>query len=362
MAPSPFKNLFNKKRLQMIAVDLGSRTTKAVLLERRGDVFALTRFALVDAPIYEKRISTELLTDHLRVVTKALKSDVKQVTLAIGLDDAVVRGVELPMIPVDEMRQVLKTNSKGYLQQDLPDHVFDCYIFLPKSQVGKPGEKPAEPNKAVTFPKLKVLVVGAKQQLIHDFEMAIKNAGLIADHIIPGMIGPVNAFEMAMPEVFANGVVALVDIGFKHSSLCVLDHGELALNRVVNIGGDQLTTGLAETMNISYAEAEGIKVGMAPEVQTALESYLQPLGRELRTSLDFFEHQRDSPVDDVFISGGTAQSDIILQVLQEDLIVDCKRWNPTASLQLALPGQQAVEIEHVGVQLTVAIGAALAAF
>jgi hypothetical protein len=29
---------------------------------------------------------------------------------------------------------------------------------------------------------------------------------------------------------------------------------------------------------------------------------------------------------------------------------------------MALPGQQAVEIEHVGPQLTVAIGAALAAF
>ena len=36
--------------------------------------------------------------------------------------------------------------------------------------------------------------------------------------------------------------------------------------RVVNIGGDKLTAGLAETMSISYAEAEGIKIGMAPEV------------------------------------------------------------------------------------------------
>ena len=205
-------------------------------------------------------------------------------------------------------------------------------------------------------------MAGAQQQLVDDFQTAVKNAGLVADHIVPGLIGPVNAFELALPDAFANDVVALVDIGFKHSSVCVLDRGELVLSRVVNIGGDKLTDGLAEAMNISYAEAEGIKVGMAPEVLTALESQVQPLGRELRASLDFFEHQQDRPVSHVYVSGGTARSEMILQILHEDLIVECKTWNPTTSLQLALPGQQAIEIEHVGPQLTVAIGAALAAF
>ena len=50
-----------------MAVDLGSRTTKAVLLERRGEVLALTRYALLDAPIYEKALPPDLL----KVVTDA---------------------------------------------------------------------------------------------------------------------------------------------------------------------------------------------------------------------------------------------------------------------------------------------------
>ena len=49
----PFINIAaRKRRTQMISVDLGSRTTKAVLLERRGEVLALTRYALLDAPIF----------------------------------------------------------------------------------------------------------------------------------------------------------------------------------------------------------------------------------------------------------------------------------------------------------------------
>ena len=342
----------------MMAVDLGSRTTKAVLLERRGEVLALSRYALLDAPIYEKKMSPEMLADHLRQVSEALGGATKSLTLTIGLDDVIVRQVELPQIPMEEMRLVLKNNTKGYLQQDLPNHAFDCYVFPPKAPA---GGKAADAPKPAGIPKLKVLVAAAKQQLVADLSAAAKNAGLALDCLAPGLISPVNAFELAMTKEFADEVVALVDIGFKHSSICVLDRGELALTRVVNIGGDKLTAGLAEVMNISYAEADGIKVGMAPEIQSTLETQVSPLGRELRASLDFFEHQQDRPVTQIFVSGGSARSEMILQMLHTEMLADCKTWNPTGFLQLALPGQQAVEVEHVGTQLAVAIGAALTA-
>ena len=344
-----------KRRSQMLAVDLGTRTTKAVLIERRGEIFALTRYVLLDAPIFDKKISTELLVGHLREIVQKLDAQPKWVTLALGLDDTMVKQIELPQIPLDDMRLVLKNNSKAYLQQDLNGFAFDCHIFPPKFSAQ------AEAGKAATIPKLKVLVGGARQELLNTFHSAILGAGMQASHIMPGLVCPLNAFELAMPEAYTKETLALVDIGFKHSSICIVDQGELVLTRVVNIGGDRLTTGLSESLNISYAEAEGIKVGMAPEVQAALESQVQPLGRELRASLDFFEHQHDRPIGHVYISGGSSQSELILQILHGEMLVDCKAWNPAQFLQLALPGQQAVEMEHVGPRLTVAIGAAVAA-
>ena len=354
--PLPFLNgASRKKRAQMIAVDLGSRTTKAVLFERRGEILAMTRYALLDAPIFEKKISPELLGDHLKSVAEALGNTTKFITVAVGLEDAMVRQIELPQIPIDEMRQILKVNHKNYLQQDLPNHVFDCYIIPPRA-LGSTD------RSAGGSPKFKVLAAATKQQLVTDFMQATQLAGLSPECMVPAMVGPINTFEQAMPEVFARDTVALVDIGFKHTFVCVLDRGELALTRVVNMGGDKLTAGLAESMGISYAEAEGIKVGMAPEVETALQMQVIPLGREIRASLDFFEHQNDRPVSQVYLSGASARSDMILQMLHGELLLECKTWNPTGFLQLALPGQQAVEVDHIGSQLTVAIGAALAAF
>jgi type IV pilus assembly protein PilM len=358
----PFLNgTSKKKRNQVIAIDLGARTTKAVLIERRGETLALLRYALADAPIYGKKFTTEALTGHLREVVTALGTPTKSVVLSIGTDEAIVRQVELPQIPADEMRQLLRLNAKNILQQDLPNHVYDCYIFPPRLQTDKAGAKTPEAAKQAVVPKLKVLVAAARQQLMADYETAIKGAGLLPEAIVPGLIGPLNAFELALPQIYENESVALVDVGFKHSAIYLLDRGELVLTRGVGIGGDKLTAGLAEAMNISYAEAEGIKIGLAPEAQTALESQVAPLGRELRASLDFFEHQQDRPVSQVFVCGAAARSEMFLDMMRAEMIVECKTWNPTTFLQMALPGQQAVEIEHIGPQLSVAIGAAVAA-
>lgn len=351
----PFFDSGSRKRPdQILAVDLGSRTTKAVHVQRRGESLALCRYALLDAPIFEKTLSADLLCEHLRVVSQTLDAKTKLLALALGVNDAVVRHVEMPRMSAEDLRLVLKHNSKNYLQYDLPNHVFDCHVAIPPE-----GAKPAKPAKPPAGQKQKTLVVAAKKQLVDDYSEGARNAGLTAEFIVPGLIGPVNAFELAMPEMFAKGVVALVDIGFRCSSICILQEGELILSRVVGTGGDRLTTALSESMNISYAEAEGIKIGMAAEVQVALDSILTPLGRELRAAIDFFEHQQDRPVAQAFITGGSSRSDSVLQTLQTELMIECKTWNPTTGLQMALRPEQAAEIEQVAPQLAVALGAAL---
>lgn len=342
-----------KKRDQILAIDLGTRKTKAVTMQRRGDIYVLSRFALLDAPVFEKTLTPELLSEHLKAVSQALESKSRLVSLTTSVSDALVRHIEIPRMPLDDMRLILKHNSRNYLQQDLLNHVFDCHL-LPESAADT-----AKTSSAVA--KQKVLVAGSKSQFVDEMVEGVRNAGLVADHILPGIIGPVNAFEMAQPEAFSNEVIALIDVGFKSSTICILQHGELVLSRVVNIGGDRFTAAVSESMDISYAEAEGIKVGMASEVQSALESVVVPLGRELRASIDFFEHQSDRAVTCCYLTGGSTGSEFIVQGLQQELMVEAKTWNPTSFLKLELPPQQTGEIEQIASQLAVAIGAGIAA-
>lgn len=356
MALSALVSGSKRKRDQILAVDLGSRTTKAVHLQRRGDQLVLTRYLLLDAPIFEKTLSPEMLSEHLRAVSKAMEAKSRQVALTTGVTDTVVRHAEMPRIPLDDMRMMLKHGARNYLQQDLPNHVFDCHFL------GAPGGAAPETGKANGATKQKVLVVAGRQQLVDDYQEGAKGAGLSAEFIVPGLVSPANAFELAEPEAHANSVVALVDIGFRHSSICILQQGELALSRVVNFGGDRLTQAVADAMNVSYSEAEGIKLGMPQEVQAALDSVLMPLGRELRASIDFFEHQHDRPVTVAYLSGGSTRSDYMVQALQSELMIEARTWNPARSLTLELPPEQVAEIEQVAPQLAVALGAGIAAF
>lgn len=360
MALPFFNRSSTKKRESIISVDLGGRTTKAVHILHKGESYSLNSYVVVDAPIYEKKLSVDMLAEHLKAVVQALDCRTRLVTLCVDTGDSLVRHTDLPQMPIDDMRQVLKMNSKKYLQQDLPDYVFDCSIISGAQGNANAGGAP-DRGKSMSNSQLRVLVGGAKRQLVETMAAAAKSAGLTAVSIVPALIGSVNAFELAKPDIFAKEQVALIDMGFRNTSICILRAGELMLSRVVNLGGDRLTSGLVEALSTSYTEAEGIKVGMASEVQAHLEPLVSTLARELRASIDFFEHQQDKTVGQIFVSGGTARSEMIMQLLQAELMAECRTWDPTTFLQPALRPQQTAELEAVAGQLTVAIGAAVAA-
>ena len=343
------------KRHSVVSVDLGQRITKAVYVQRKNEGFELLQYALQDSPVSEKALSAEVIGDHLKSVLASIGYKGKRISLVLGAGDALLRNAELPAVPVADMRLMLKYNSKNYLQQDLPDYIFDCHA------VGLAATSPPAEGGQKGSQKMKVWVGGAKKQTLAQFQHAARHAGLVLDMLIPGLVCQANAFEFAMPESFAKEVVALVDVGFKSSNISILSGGELCLSRVVpSMGADRLTAGLAEAMGVSYAEAEGIKVGLPEEVQGPMQGLIMPLGRELRASIDFFEHQQDKPVTQVYVSGGSARSAFVVETLQSELMVPAKSWNPMAFMNLAVPPQKLAEAEQVAAQLTMAVGGAMA--
>jgi type IV pilus assembly protein PilM len=341
-----------RRQEQIVVIDLGGKTTKAVHMQRRSDGLHLLNYTIQDAPIFEKTPSPDLLAEHFRSVHSALGARTKHIAISIGVNDSVVRQIELPPMPVDNMRAVVKLNSKNYLQRDLSDHSFDCQELAP---VTSPSGEQAKSNG-----KNRVLVGAARTQYLLDIQTAAKESGLIASAVLPGTVGPVNAFELFRPDAFTRDVVALVDIGFKTTSISILNAGELALNRVMPGGGDKLTAGLSNSLGMEYNEAETVKLGLPDEVKAQMQMLVTPLGRELRTSIDFFENQNDKPISEVYISGATAKSSFILETLQEELMLPCMAWNPAASIRLDLKPDQMAMLELVAPELVVAIGAACA--
>lgn len=337
---------------QLVAIDLGTHSTKAVHLQRKGEQFSIHGYAVQEVDAKEPGLSADKVAGRVGRIVQGFGSRCRQVALALGAGDSILRLADLPMVPISDMRTMLKFNAKSYLQQDLTDYTYDCYILPPragaKAEMPKPGQK------------TRVLVGGAKEKLVLELAQAVRAMGMSVEAVVPGLVGPINAFELAQAEILRKEAVALVDLGFRHSTISLLTEGDLVLTRVVAIGGERVTSGIAEALGIDVAEAESIKMGLAHEVQSVVEGVLSPLGRELRASIDYFEHQQDRTVGQVYVSGAAASSDYVLDLLKAELMVPCVSWNPTMALTLALPAQQLAEVEQVASRLTVAIGTALA--
>jgi type IV pilus assembly protein PilM len=337
---------------QIIAIDLGARSTKAVCLQKDGETLSLVSYTIQDCPNFGKALSQEQLAKHLEAITQAVSPKTREIILAVSATDSVICHAEMPLIETSQMRKMVKLNPKLYFQEDLPNHSFDCFVLHQGAGAKADGKQ---------VRKAKTLVVAIKNQLLQNLQDAARTTGLKLEAVAASQTGAANCFVMSK-EASQDKVVALVDIGFSHSTISLLVNGEITLTRVVNIGADKFTHGLAEAMNITYSVAEGLKQIMPEKVNAQLKGLISPLCHELSNSIHFFEQQQDKKVSEVYVSGGSARSAFIIEILQSELGLPCESWDPTRSLKLDLSPAQSSSLKQEGPQLTVAIGAALAWF
>ena len=344
----PFLNNRSARTDQIIAIDLGTRTTKAVYLQRQENRLVLLNYVVQETPASETKISRDAWSEHLRAIARQINARTKKVVLVVGVSDSLICHADLPAVELSDMRKMVRLNAKSYFQQDLPDYSFDCH----------PLGSPAETIGGKSSPRLKTIVGAASNSFLAELEGAALDAGLVVEEVTLGHLGPTNAF-LSLPQEPHKGAVALVDIGFTNSTVSILYNGELRFTRVVNIGADMVTSGLAEALNITYPVAEGLKQIMPDKVQSKLQTLLAPLARELRTSIDFFEHQQEKTVSELYVSGGSVRSASIVDMLQADLNLPCQSWDPTHGLVLEMPAAQAAKVKADAPQLATAISAAL---
>jgi type IV pilus assembly protein PilM len=347
----PKTNRRRSQREEMVAVDLGSHTTKAVHLRRVGGNYQLLNYVLVDAPGKERALSRGVWAEHLRKVIRAVGATTRRVVLVVGTNSALLSQVDLPGASAADLRKMIKLSPRAYLQQDLPDHVFDCHVG---------STAPEEPEIGGLRPRRKsrVLVASARRSLVEDLLDGARDAGLTVEGITLGQVAQANAFRKTNPESLTEPI-ALMDIGYRTSTISILHQGELALTRVVNLGAEKLVALFDQASLGGTPEILDEENPLSDALQVSVQKAISGLAREIDASIGFFLSQHDRPVIQLYVSGGSARSHFILQTLEAELGLPCRNWNPTESFELKLPRAKVGEIDYEGPQLTAAVGALL---
>jgi Tfp pilus assembly PilM family ATPase len=346
-----------KRSNSVIGIDLGKHVFKGVLLQRKGDArFVLTSYAAREVP--EELPTADDLAQQIKLLVKDLGGNTK--TCAIGVSDpgSLLRIIEQPETPVDLLRNALRLNGLAVLNQECKDFVLDC---TPVSSNGDPATKSASGNAhegSNGVPWKKYLVGGMLRPTVKQISDAVTKTRLSADLLQLAPVCSFNAFELAYPEIFANDTFLLLDMGHLQSTVLIGSKKELVLVRSVDYGGKSLTQALTADGALDVKAAKLLMTEGDPGMAEICRGSLTRLATEVRNSIGFFEGQREESIHRIFVSGGLARTETVLQTLSDELGLPCEIWDPLESCEVALPPAKRQSLPNEFVSLNVACGAA----
>ncbi len=347
----------------VVGIDLGKRVFKGVTLKRKSDSrLVLTSFASREVP--DQIATSEELAQQIKLLLKDLGGSAKGCALAISDPATLLRIIEQPDTPVDLLRNALRLNGLAVLNQECKDFVLDV-APVTSSAANEKLTDSAKQNQAGTtavqsgvLTKTKYLVGGMLRDVVRQISEAMSKARVPADILQLAPVCSFNAFEFAYPEIFNNDAFLLLDMGHLQSTVLIGSKGELVLVRSIDYGGKSLTQALtaegALEANAAWTMIQQADEGMAEICRTSLAR----LATEVRNSIGFFEGQREESINRIFVSGGLARAELVLQTLSDELTLPCEIWDPLETCEVALPAAKRQSLPHEFVSLNVACGAA----
>src|SRR6266516_4120835 len=348
-----------KRADSVVGIDLGKHMLKGVALRRKSDSrFVLT--SLASRPVPEEFASADDLAGELKQLIHELGGSAKACAFAVSDPSAILRIIEQPDTPIDLLRTALRLNGLAVLNQECRDFVLDVAPVCANG-AGKGSASGVDSGEAVqsaVVTKTKYLVGGMQRQTVKQISEAMSKTRVSADILQLAPVCAFNAFEFAYPEIFHNDAFLLLDMGHAQSTMLVGSKGELVLARSVDSGGKALRQALTVDgvldKNAAWTLLQQGDPGMAEICRVALAR----LVTEVRNSIGFFEGQREESINRIFVSGGLARLETILQTLSDELGLPCEIWDPLETCEVALSAPKREALPHEFVSLNVACGAA----
>jgi Tfp pilus assembly PilM family ATPase len=345
-----------KRADSVVGIDLGKHVLKGVALRRKSDSrFVLTSFA--SRPVPEEFASAEDLSRELKQLMRDLGGSAKACAFAVSDPSSILRIIEQPDTPIDLLRTALRLNGLAVLNQECKDFVLDVAPVGAQSDGESTSEKPSGRGTSVVT-QTKYIVGGMLRSQVKQIVAAANKIRLSAEVLQLAPLCSFNAFEFAYPEIFANDAFLLLDTGHLQSTVLIGSKSELVLVRSIDYGGKALMQALTAEDALD-ADAAWLMVQQGDEGMTEIcRGSLSRLGVEVRNSIGFFEGQREESISRIFVSGGLARAETVLQALSDELSLPCEIWDPLETCEVALPAAKRQALPNEFVSLNVACGAA----
>jgi len=340
-----------KKTKPLVGLDIGSSGVKAVELVKAKRGYQVTRLAYEtlgpDSVVDGAIMDSFTVAQAIKRALTAGKFKPHGVAAGVSGHSVIVKRVVLPAATAEEVEASIHFDAEQYIPFEISEVNLDYHVVGPPE-----GDQPGT----------EVLLVVAKKDKIQNHTNVISLAGRTTVVVDIDAFALQNVFE-ANYSVDANSIIALVNIGASLMNINITKGSVPLFVRDVSIGGNQYTDILQKELQISFQEAEDLKVGRsggdAHMVQPLLESITEMLVLELQKTFDFFrETYPNEVIARVLLSGGTSRIPGLAQKIESTFGFPTEPMNPFRSITFG-PDVDAAKATALGPSLAVAIGLAL---
>jgi len=340
----------------IVGLDIGSSCIKAIELKRsRGDIQVshlgvepLASDIVVDSMIVDSGSVSSAITKIFN--DRGIKS--RAVATSVSGHSVIVKKISVQPMSEGELAEGINAEAAQHIPFDITDVSVDFDILNPEE----------------TGPQMDVLLVAVKKDKILNYTNVLSLAGKAASIVDIDVFALQNCYEFNY-QPSPDSTVALLNLGASVMNINIVRGSTPLFTRDVSVGGNQYTDSLQKELDLSFEDAEALKLGR--KVGTVSEDSKLPILHqvteiivlEIQKTFDFFRATAPGEhIERIYIAGGSSKVPGLLEALRQEFSLPVDVLNP---FQRILPSQDPVEndiIDQNPGQLAVAVGLALRSF
>jgi type IV pilus assembly protein PilM len=314
-----------------VGLDIGASSVKLVQLKEKRGGHQLLAFGTAPLPpeaiVDGALMNSAAIVQAIQEVFAQQRVKAKEVAIGVRGHSVIIKKISLPRMTQEELDESIQWEAEQYIPFDVKDVNIDTQILTPEGDAAG---------------QMDVLLVAAKKDMINDYTSVCAEAGLTATVVDVDAFAVQNAYE-ANYDPAPEETVVIVNVGAAVSNLNVVSRGVTTFTRDITMGGNAFTEEIQKQLNISYDEAEALKVGgqgdsdavVPQEVERVIQGVAEQLGGEIQRSLDFYASTApDGKITRAILSGGTARIPALFKTLEGRAGVPVEILNPFKNIEI----------------------------
>jgi type IV pilus assembly protein PilM len=297
--------VFSRERT-VVGLDIGASSVKVVEVEKHRDEIRVIHFGeaplepdvIVDGEVMDR----QMLVAAIRDLFETQRIESRRVILGVHGRGVIVKKIRVDAVDPAQADEAIFWEAEQHVSYDMDDLSLDYQIL-----------------DAERGPKMQVLLVAAKRDLVLNRVEMIREAGLVVEAVDVNCFALQNALE-ASEGLGADETVALLNIGADITNVNVVRGGMPLYTQDLSLGSHSYLQAVQKAFLLSRAEAEKAlqETPCRLDVRPLLEQFCADLSGSLEKSLNYLRTSGEADhLDRVLICGGGAQIDGVLELLAQ---------------------------------------------